>query len=121
LSDLSDRFLNRRLFKAFDLDMPEAERPAFVEDARKIVENAGFDPQYYFIEDGTGDVPYYFYTQDAADPKNLIFVEDGFSHPIIREISEVSAAVRGLQEGYRIHRICFPPEVKNEVAALYHQ
>jgi hypothetical protein len=121
LSDLSDRFLNRRLFKAFDLDMPEAERPAFVEDARKIVENAGFDPQYYFIEDGTGDVPYYFYTQDATDPKNLIFVEDGFSHPIIREISEVSAAVRGLQEGYRIHRICFPPEVKNEVAALYHQ
>jgi HD superfamily phosphohydrolases len=121
LSDLSDRFLNRRLFKAFDLDMPEADRTAFVANARKTVENAGFDPQYYFIEDGTGDAAYYFYTKETNDPKNLIFVEDGFARPTIREISEVSAAVRGLQEGYRIHRICFPPEVKNEITALYHQ
>ena len=121
LSDLADRFLNRRLFKAFDLDMPKEERNAFVNDARKIVEKAGFDPEYYFIEDGSGEVPYYFYTRDAADPKNLIFVEDGFSRPVIREISEVSAAVRGLQEGYRIHRICFPPEVKDEITGLYHR
>ena len=121
LSDLSDRFLNRKLFKAFDLDMPEAGRAEFVSQARNIVANAGYDPQYYFIEDGTGDVPYYFYTHDTDDPKNLIYVEDGFSRPVIREISEVSAAVRGLQEGYRIHRICFPPEVKDEIDGLYHQ
>ena len=121
LSDLADRFLNRRLFKAFDLDMPKAERTDFVDAARTIVEKAGFDPQYYFVEDGSGDVPYYFYTRDTDDPKNLIFVEDGFSRPVIREISEVSTAVRGLQEGYRIHRICFPPEVKDEIAELYHR
>jgi hypothetical protein len=38
----------------------------------------------------------------------------------VREISEVSDAVRGLRS-YRLHRVCFPPEVKNEVYALYHQ
>ena len=120
LADLSKRFLHRRLFKAFDLDMPEGERAEFVSAARKIVADAGFDPEYYFLEDGAGMAPYYFYTPGTGDPKNLIFVEEGFSRPVIREISEVSAAVRGLQEGYRIHRVCFPPEVKNAVAALYH-
>src|SRR5215203_3702913 len=39
LADLSRRFLNRRLFKAFDLDMPEDKRARFVEDARAVVES----------------------------------------------------------------------------------
>ena len=120
LADLAGRFLDRRLFKAFDLDMPEAERPGFVDDARRIVADAGFDPEYYFVEDEAGNVPYSFYSMDTADTKDLIFVEDGFARPAIREISSVSGAVRGLQEGYRIHRICFPAELKGQIGALYH-
>jgi len=121
LSDLSKRFLNRRLFKIFDLDMPEPERQEFLEAAKKSVARAGFDTNYYFIEDSAGDVPYYFYTKERSEPKNLIYVEEGFSHPQIKEISEVSAAVRGLQKGFQIHRVCFPPEVKPEIAELYHR
>lgn len=121
LSDLAKRFLNRRLFKVFDLDMPEAERRKFLEDARRLVEEKGFDTDYYFIEDLAGDVPYYFYTKEQTDRKNLIYVEEGFSRPQIKEISEVSAAVRGLQKGFQIHRVCFPPELKLEMAKLYHR
>lgn len=121
LSDLAKRFLNRRLFKAFDLDMPEDERTDFLEKAAQLVENNGFETDYYFIEDKAGDVPYYFYTKRQSEPKNLIFVEEGFSRPEIREISEISAAVRGLQKGYQMHRVCFPPELKEEIAKLYHQ
>lgn len=120
LRDLSNRFLNRNLFKIFDLDMPREERLDFLDKARAIVANAGFDPEYYFIEDRAGDVPYYFYSKDIAEPHKLIYVEDGFSHPQIREISEVSSAVRGLQKSYQIHRVCFPPEAKPEIAKLYH-
>jgi HD superfamily phosphohydrolase len=120
LADLSRRFLNRNLFKIFDLDMPEEDRLEFLDKARKIVENAGFDPDYYFIEDRAGDVPYYFYSKDIAEPKKLIYVEDGFSHPQIREISEISSAVRGLQKSFQIHRVCFPPELKEEIAKIYH-
>lgn len=119
LSDLSKRFLHRKLFKAFDLDMPEPERQVFLERARQTVEDANFDPDYYFVEDKIGDFPYYFYTKDLQNPKNLIFVEEGFSQPKIREISEVSAAVRGLQKGYEIHRVCFPPELKDEIVKFY--
>ena len=121
LADLCERFLNRRLFKAFDLDMPESDRESFVAEAREIVGGNGFDPEYYFVEDKAGDVPHYFYTSDTSKPKNLIYVEDGFARPQIREISEVSSAVRGLQAEYRIHRICFPAELKDDVTRLYHR
>lgn len=120
LSDLAKRFLHRNLFKAFDLDMPESERQSFLEKGRKIVEDAGYDPRFYFLEDRAGDVPYYYYTKETSEPNKLIYVEDGFSRPQIREISEVSAAVRGLQKGYQIYRVCFPPELKDEISKLYH-
>jgi hypothetical protein len=32
----------------------------------------------------------------------------------------VSDAVRGLR-GYRLHRVCFPPEVKDEIYEIYHR
>lgn len=119
VSDLAARFLNRRLFKAFDLDMPDPEKAEFVSESRQTIEKAGFDPEYYFIEDKAGDVPHYFYNRDTSNPKNLIYVEEGFSHPTIREISEVSAAVRGLQMGYRIHRVAFPTELESEISRIY--
>ena len=121
LADLANRFLHRRLFKAFDLDMPEAEQQEFLEKARRLVEDAGFDPKFYFIEDKAGDVPYYFYTKRQSEPKNQIYVEEGFSRPEIKEISEISAAVRGLQKGYQMYRVCFPAELKEEIAKLYHR
>ena len=121
LSDLSHRFVNRRLFKAIDLDMPEDERKDFLDAARTVVERAGFLPEYYFIEDRASDVPYYsYYTAEGVEPRTRIYVEDGYAHPRIREISEVSEVVRGLRRGYELHRICFPAEVKDEVYRLYH-
>jgi HD superfamily phosphohydrolase len=121
LSDLSDRFVNRKLFKAIDLDMPLDERKDFLAAARTVIERAGFAPEYYFIEDRASDVPYYgYYTADGIEPRTRIYVEDGYAHPRIREISEVSEVVRGLGQGYELHRICFPAEVKDEVYRLYH-
>ena len=121
LSDLSERFVNRRLFKAIDLDMPEAERRDFLDAARRVVEKAGFAPEYYFIEDRASDVPYYgYYTAEGVEPRTRIYVEDGYARPRIREISEVSEVVRALRRGYELHRVCFPAEVKDEVYRLYH-
>lgn len=121
LRDLSRRFIGRRLFKAIDLDMPEDEREEFLTKARAVLIRRGYDPEYYFIEDHASDIPYYsYYAPESVTPKARIYVESGYAHPQIREISEVSAAVRGLTRGYRLHRVCFPPEVKDEIYALYH-
>ena len=120
LADLSARFLDRRLFKAFDLDMSDDDRVRFLAAAREYVRSSGFDPNYYFIEDAAEHADHFFYTRDDTDPKNLIFVEHGYAKPEMREISEVSAAVRGLQSAYRAHRVCFPAELKGEIQRLYH-
>jgi HD superfamily phosphohydrolase len=121
LADLSDRFLNRRLFKAFDLDMPDEERDDFLQKVRAYVAERGLEPDHYVIEDKAGAAPHFFYAPVDSTPKDLIFVQDGFSRSSIREISEVSAAVRGLQTGYQIHRLCFPAEFKDEIARIYHR
>jgi len=122
LSDLSQRFINRRLFKAINLDMPGEARMEFLHQAREAVRHAGYDADYYFIEDRAGDVPYYnYYTAEKTEPKTHIYVQSGYATPKIREISEVSNAVRGLQHGYELHRACFPEEVKELVYALYHK
>src|SRR6267378_1100196 len=121
LSDLSRRFIGRRLFKAIDLDMPQDEREDFLDAARAAVTRRDFDPEYYFVEDRASDVPYYgYYTAEGVEPRTRIYVEDGYARPQIREISEVSEAVRSLGRGYELHRICFPAEVKEEVYRLYH-
>ena len=90
--------------------------------AKKIVEQAGFDPEYYFVEDRASDLPYYnYYAAQKAEPKTHIYVESGYASPLIREISEVSNVVKGLQHAYELHRVCFPADVKNEVYELYHR
>lgn len=122
LSDLSQRFVSRRLFKAIDLDMPQEQRQEFLSGARESVRAAGFDPDYYFIEDKASDVPYYrHYTAAQSEPKKHIYVESGYAQPRIKEITEVSDVVRGLQHGYELHRVCFPAEVKAEVYKRYHK
>jgi len=121
LGDLSRRFVERRLFKAIDLDMPAEERANFMEKARSIVAQAGFAPEYYFVEDRASDVPYYgYYTAEGEEPRKHIYVEDGYARPQLREISEVSEAVRGLRRGYELHRVCFPAEVKEAIYGIYH-
>lgn len=121
LRDLSCRFIERRLFKAVDLDMPPTERNSFVHAARAAVEAAGFDAAYYFVEDHASDVPHtpYHAPADTLDERKRIYVEDGYARPVLREITEVSQVARGLERGYKLHRICFPPEVKDEIYRLY--
>ncbi len=121
LRDLACRFVERRLFKAVDLDMPEAERDEFVRAARTIVEQHGFAPDYYFTEDYARDVTGAYYTAEGVEPQARIFVEDGYARPRVRPINEVSEIAQGLQRGYAMHRICFPPEVKAEIYQLYHR
>ncbi len=118
LADLCGRFLDRRLFKALDLEMPDATRAEFIGRVRELVEERGFDPKYYLVEDEARNAPYSIYTSEA-DPKDLIFVEQRLPRRRMQEISAISAAVRGLQEDHRIRRICFPAEVKDEITELY--
>ena len=115
LADLARRLMDRRLFKAIDLEANPSE--SFWASAEEIVRRRGFDPRYYLVTDRAGDIPYYGdYSTAGVDPKNLIYVESGAGSPM-REISEISEVIRGMR-GYRIDRVCVPVEVADEVFAL---
>jgi HD superfamily phosphohydrolase len=118
LSDLARRFVDRKLFKAADLDLPAERVDPFWVAAREIVRTAGFDPDYYLIKDRAADIPYYgYYLPGASDPEGLIYVEAGAGDRGVREISEVSEVVRGMR-AYTIDRVCFPVEVSDDILAL---
>lgn len=111
LSDLARRFIERRLFKAIDLEMPDADRSVFIANARERIAALGFDPEYYLIEDRAADIPYYGYYRPEGKAR-LLIQRNGTGD--LCDIAEVSDVVRGMR-GYQLHRLCFPAEA---VAAI---
>jgi hypothetical protein len=112
LGDLSRRFVERRLFKAADVELPAEERARFIAASRERVAALGFDPAYYLIEDRAADIPYYSYYRPEG--KARLYIERG---NCVCDIAEVSEVVRGMR-GYEIHRICFPAEASQAIAEI---
>lgn len=118
LADLARRFIQRKLFKAIDVELTDEAMAQMQHEARAIVAAAGYDPDYYLITDRAADVPYYgYYAPRSVAPESLIYIETQGARPDIREISEVSEVVRGMR-GYQIHRLCFPAELFAPIAQL---
>lgn len=118
LSDLAERFINRRLFKAVDITISGDALADFLIRAGECIAAQGFDPDYYMIIDRATDTPYYgYYTPVGKDPKGLIYVESGNTGESVEEISVVSDLIRGMR-GYKIERICFPSEVWEAMSQL---
>lgn len=118
LSDLARRFIQRKLFKATDVDLTDEAADRFWAAAREVVTRAGYDPDYYLITDRAADVPYYgYYSPRGVASESLIYVETGGARREIKEISEVSDVVRGMR-GYQINRVCFPAELSGDIARL---
>lgn len=118
LADLASRFIDRKLFKAIDVEFAADDMIRFLERAETVIRRAGFDPSYYLITDRASDVPYYgYYLPAGVDPKSLIYIETGGPQSVICEISEVSEVVSRMR-GYRIDRICFPAEVMDDMARI---
>jgi uncharacterized protein len=112
LSDLCRRFINRQLFKSIDVNWQLVDSERFMKAAATIVEQGGFDPQYYLLRDSAADIPYLGpYSPAAAPPKARIYIESArFPQAPLREITEVSTAISGLRS-FQIDRLCFPKEV----------
>lgn len=107
LSDLSSRFINRKVFKSITFDEKDLSN---LEKLREIVKDLGFDPTYYTALHLNFDLPYDVYKPDVQNPRTQIEMlqEDGS----IAELSTLSPLVHtlsGTTHGDR--RFYFPKEM----------
>ena len=91
LSDLADRFLNRKPFKSVRFDK---ETQKLLPHLRTLIAEAGFDPQYYAATNDSFDLPYDSYDPHSNRPQAQIELmqEDGS----LRELSSVSELVHSI-------------------------
>jgi len=118
LSDLSRRFLDRRLFKAIRIPSDDTGLRKDIEsEARRLVTAAGLDPDYYLGVETTGFRPYDYYRPDDAHPQTNIIVrtEGG----ITTELSKIAPAIEALVNGnYESAWLIYPEEIQDKIAVI---
>ncbi len=118
LSDLSKRFLHRRLFKAIRIPSND---PGLVKDivqeARRLLQETSLDPDYYLGIESTGFRPYDYYRPDDDHPQtNIIVKTDG---GITSELSKVAPAIEALVKGnYESTWLVFPDEIQDKLSVI---
>lgn len=110
LADLCRRFLDRRLFKESPWPL---ERDADLEAVRAVVQEHGFDVNYYCIVDETGTVYYDYYLGSDREPnqENAIWLYDRHTDEMT-EMSSVSLPIQAIAAEHRpVRRLYVPREV----------
>jgi uncharacterized protein len=112
LADLSDRFINRRLFSGVRLD----ERLSKVIDRQQEIIDAvrvsGFaEPEYYHHIDQTSNVAYSYYVKPAEGGSPPIHVlVDWLKPAVLREVTAVSDVVRAIATEPVTRYVLFVPK-----------
>ncbi|ASI34254.1 MULTISPECIES: HD domain-containing protein [unclassified Exiguobacterium] len=106
LSDLSRRFVNRKLFKY--VDYPPEKREAIHEKLAELFNKIGLDPAYYLLEDKLSRLPYDLYGENGEISKQPIMLQmkDGQK----KEISQVSPLVEAIANSRQTDEKLFYPQ-----------
>lgn len=111
LSDLSERFMNRHLFKYIEYD-PEEQADIFTKLV-PLFKKVGIDPDYYLAIDASSDLPYDFYQSDDEErvPIYLLMPNDEF-----KELSKHSNVVEAISRKKRTdHKLYFPLDLIEKI------
>ncbi|MGE7933220.1 HD domain-containing protein [Viridibacillus arvi] len=108
LSDLSRRFVNRKLFNYVEID--PAKDYQKLRELENLFRKAGIDPQYYLVLDSSSDLPYDFYRPGEEEerlPIHLLMPNDE-----TRELSRSSDIVDSISGKRRTdHKLYFPEDI----------
>lgn len=112
LSDLSSRFLNRKLFKYRQLKGQEE-----LDKIKQISEFLHYNPRYYIISDNQKQVPYLHYGESGELSEIEILSPDGQLSPLPSK-SEIVSAILNSKLYKSDRKVFFPKEIKDEVCIL---
>ncbi|PBB06379.1 MULTISPECIES: HD domain-containing protein [Salimicrobium] len=113
LSDLCERFVNRRLFKYIEFN-PNLQMNAWRE-LYDLFEEAGVDPRFYLEVDSSSDLPYDFYRPGEEGerlPIHLLQPDGG-----LKELSRLSEIVESISGKKRTdHKLYFPADTIEQIS-----
>ncbi|MGE5675730.1 MAG: HD domain-containing protein [Mycobacterium leprae] len=121
LADLSDRFINRRLFSAIRLDELLIRVLERQEEIHAAVRAAGFaEPDCYYELDQTSNVAYSYYvrpTEGGSPPIQILL--DWTRSPELREVTLVSDVLKSIAtERLTRYVLYVPKEAADEVERI---
>lgn len=113
LSDLCERFINRRLFKYVEFDPNEYLDDYY--ELREAFKKAEIDPTYYLVVDSSSDLPYDFYRPGEEEerlPIHLLMPSGD-----LRELSRESDVVEAISGKKRTdHKLYFPMDLIEDLS-----
>ena len=107
LSDLAQRFINRKVFKSILFQDKDEEQLAVL---KQLIQEVGFDPTYYTAIHRNFDLPYDIYRPDSEKPRTQIEIiqKDG-KLAELSLLSPIVASLAGSRQGD--NRFYFPKEM----------
>ncbi len=121
LADLSDRFINRRLFTGIRLDERRERVLERQDEIERILRDRGFtEPRYYQHIDQTANVAYSYYVArpEGGSPPIQILL-DWTRPPSLHEVSELSDVLRPITvEPVSRYLLFVPREVAEQVKRM---
>ncbi|MGI8316565.1 HD domain-containing protein [Halobacillus mangrovi] len=113
LSDLCDRFVNRRLFKYIEFN-PNSQMNEWME-LYKLFGKAGLDPDYYLVVDSSSDLPYDFYRPGEEGERLPIHLLQ--PNQELKELSRLSEIVESISGKKRTdHKLYIPLDRLEEMS-----
>lgn len=110
LSDLAERFINRRLFKykEFDYQAHKSDYYRLIE----LFKRADINPTYYLVVDSSKDLPYDVYRKGEGRVPIYLQMPD----KRLKELSEHSTIVESITGKTRVdHKLYYPEDLINEI------
>ncbi|WLR50760.1 HD domain-containing protein [Bacillus tianshenii] len=111
LSDLCQRFVNRKLFKYAEFNPIDLTG---WEELKSLFQQAGVDTDYYLVLDSSSDLPYDFYRPGEEGERVPIYLS--MPNGDLRELSRESDIVEAISGKTRTdHKLYFPQDKINEL------
>ena len=115
MADLAYRFLNRKPHKSIIVNEKEVTQLSIA--LREELYKFSYDPDYYFSENSSYDLPYDHYRPDRHSKNSQIELVTKTNQ--IVELSQVSALVNSLTGKSRgDHRLYFPKELLSQLQSI---
>ncbi|WP_440897890.1 HD domain-containing protein [Amphibacillus sp. Q70] len=108
LSDLCQRFTNRRLFQYTDFN--PIEKIVELKELAQLFESVGIDSNYYLVVDSSSDLPYDFYRPGEEGERLPIYLQ--MSNGELKELSRASEIVESISGKKRTdHKLYYPADL----------